>query len=272
MNERLRLSLFVLFMGVGCLLPFAAARAQGVPCSTALPDCSKCVIQSGSNNMTVACVSPSVSCSHAIEGCRSCTVTKDESTILCAECGSAWRVNNGTCQACSAVTPNCTTCNQSGCTGCGAGFGLNQGTCQQCTSIDPSCTACGGGSCTGCAQGFGLNNGKCEACTSIDPNCSACANGACTACSAGFGLNNGVCQACSSITANCSGCQSGECTNCTNGFAANLAGVCVTPGTSSCVNDINGQCCRCPAGQEWTEITGCTGAPIGNTCNSSARQ
>lgn len=186
---------------------------------------------------------PAKKCSTVFANCGQCGVQEDGSTVVCSQCSSGYGPNNGACTACAPIDPQCVACSQGVCTACTPGHGTTlKGGCVLCSQIDKACTACANDSCTACASGYGMLGRGCQKCSSIDPNCTACSQGTCTACG--------------------------------NGYAATRAGLCVQPGTPSCVRNVSGQCCRCPAGQDYLDIGEgrCIGPPGGSTCEGDARQ
>ncbi|HRC85244.1 MAG TPA: hypothetical protein PK413_06530 [Thermoanaerobaculia bacterium] len=215
------------------------------------------------------------SCGEIIPNCLRC---EGAGSIYCIQCVPGYGVLGGRCQNCGSITANCTSCKNNRCEGCAAGFELQNKSCVPCTGIDPKCTACSGGQCTGCASGYGVagNGTSCQACNTIDPNCTSCKNGQCTGCASGYGVagNGTSCQACNTIDPNCTSCSNGKCNTCANGFAANLAGQCVPPGTSTCSFDVGGQCCKCQYDcQGWNPASGsCAGAPSNGCGGCQSRQ
>lgn len=100
-------------------------------------------------------VSACLSCNNAITGCTECS-----SSSVCTICGLTYYQPLGT-TSCSACTPNCVQCDDSGCLTCQNGFLSSLDTtssktiCQDCKILyGASCLACDLAMCTLCANNF----------------------------------------------------------------------------------------------------------------------
>ena len=223
----------------------------------------------------------SQTCTPPITNCLTC-----DGTNLCLSCNSSLvpSSDRSACQACSALIPNCGTCNtnistgNSTCSICSTGYAttLNQTTCEPCSAIDPYCGVCTNDAnknpiCTACKiDDFskGVNNTlptSCVSCGSLMKNCVACSGdaGACQSCSGGLTPNGNACVNCGQGIPNCLNCTGdGKCQQCYAGNSSNPLGFIIsTIDQKSCVS--------CLADGSLPDALGCGGCNGTSGCLST---
>ena len=190
----------------------------------------------------------------------SCAACNDPSHCLACASGyyNASNVDYSLCQACSLGCTACTS--SSACTSCAAAYRLNAGSCTACSS---NCEACSPTACTSCNSLSGLIAGLCYLCSDTSKQgsagCTACtSNGVrivCTACSAGYYLSTATqeCVACASSFPSSILCTATNVLQCANDYSATLTSRYLLVGSQCVANtnrckdmlDASGKCSSC---------------------------
>ena len=163
---------------------------------------------------------------------------------------------NGTCQALSQTTANCSlgcnSCIQNSanfsCVICFTGFMLLNGNCVPCPAGCSQCNPSNLGYCTSCVPGY-FFNGATQSCSSCNiPNCYSCNTVGCTQCTTNYILSTTfTCQlACSSPCSSCSATDPTSCLSCIAGYTFNPQGSPICQPDFTC--NSTGNCSLCPIG------------------------
>ena len=217
----------------GNIIANAVASSVFTCATTGATDIANCFQQAaGGAGSCAICqagyyLSSSTSCLICATGCSICSAS-----ATCTSCQSGYFLSGSTCTACSTSCQACTSA--SACTLCNNGFYLTSAAaCAACSALIPNCQSCNaaGTVCLMCSSGnFLAPNGQCMSGTLADPKCwVANSTSFCLQCLNGYTTTIG-CSQCLSNCANCSSLTS--CLNCTTGYGLSLNGTCLVKASS----------------------------------------